>query len=110
MVAVGFPEAGCVGIHEACVVFCQLLVYGKCMTRTNIDIDDRACTEIMRRYQFETKREAVNFALQTLASEAMTLEEAALASVGAVGKATLTRCVLTVRRDIDRHVGMDRVS
>ena len=76
MVAVDFPEAGCVGIHEACAVFCQLLVYGKCMTRTNIDIDDRACTEIMRRYQFETKREAVNFALQTLASEAMTLEEA----------------------------------
>ena len=46
------------------------------MTRTNIDIDERACKEVMRRYQFETKREAVNFALQTLASEAMTLEEA----------------------------------
>ena len=46
------------------------------MTRTNIDIDDRACAEVMRRYDFATKREAVNFALQTLASEAMTLEEA----------------------------------
>lgn len=46
------------------------------MTRTNIDIDDRACAEVMRRYDFATKREAVNFALQTLALEPMSLEEA----------------------------------
>ena len=52
------------------------MVYGVCMTRTNIDIDDLACAEVMRRYQFETKREAVNFALKTLAAEAMTLDEA----------------------------------
>ena len=46
------------------------------MTRTNIDIDDAACAEVMRRYDFVTKREAVNFALQTVAAEAMSLEEA----------------------------------
>jgi len=30
----------------------------------------------MRRYQFSTKREAVNFALQTLATEPFSLDEA----------------------------------
>ena len=46
------------------------------MTLINIDIDDRACAEVMRRYQFETESEAVNFALQTLAAEAFSLDEA----------------------------------
>lgn len=46
------------------------------MARTNIDIDEEACTEIMRRYRFETKREAVNFALRTVAAEPLSLEEA----------------------------------
>lgn len=46
------------------------------MARTNIDIDEKACAEVMRQHRFATKREAVNFALRTLASEAATLEEA----------------------------------
>ena len=46
------------------------------MVRTNIDIDDDACTEIMRRFGLRTKREAVNLALRTLANEPMSLEEA----------------------------------
>ncbi len=46
------------------------------MARTNIDIDDKACAEVMKRYQFTTKREAVNFALQTLAAEPLSVEEA----------------------------------
>ncbi|MCL4140304.1 UNVERIFIED_CONTAM: hypothetical protein GTU68_014026 [Idotea baltica] len=46
------------------------------MGRTNIDIDDDACAEVMRRYQLETKRDAVNFALRTIAAEPLTLEEA----------------------------------
>ena len=46
------------------------------MSRTNIDIDDRACAEVMRRFRFATKREAVNFALQTLAAEPLGLDEA----------------------------------
>ena len=46
------------------------------MSRTNIDIDDQACAEIMRRYRLATKREAVNFALRTLAAEPLNIEEA----------------------------------
>lgn len=52
------------------------MVYDGCMARTNIDIDDMACAEVMRRYRFSTKREAVNFALRTLAAEPLSLEEA----------------------------------
>jgi Arc/MetJ family transcription regulator len=47
-----------------------------CMSRTNIDLDDEACGVIMERYQLATKREAVNFALRTLAAEALDLDAA----------------------------------
>ncbi|MYF65595.1 MAG: type II toxin-antitoxin system VapB family antitoxin, partial [Chloroflexi bacterium] len=46
------------------------------MARTNIDIDEKACAEVMRRHRFVTKREAVNYALRTLAAEPASLEEA----------------------------------
>jgi Arc/MetJ family transcription regulator len=46
------------------------------MSRTNIDIDDDACRAVMERYQFSAKRDAVNFALQTLAAEPLNLDEA----------------------------------
>jgi len=46
------------------------------MARTNIDIDEDACAEVMRRYQLDTKRDAVNFALRTIAAEPLSLEEA----------------------------------
>jgi Arc/MetJ family transcription regulator len=46
------------------------------MSRTNIDIDEEACAEVMRRYQLTTKRDAVNFALRALAAEPLTIEEA----------------------------------
>ncbi len=46
------------------------------MSRTNLDIDDQACAEVMRRYRLATKREAVNYALRTLAAEPASLEEA----------------------------------
>ncbi len=52
------------------------VVYGLCMTRTNIDLDDEACAEVMRRYQLGTKREAVNLALKMVAGDPMTVEEA----------------------------------
>ena len=52
------------------------LVYTVHMTRTNIDIDDEACIEVMRRYRLSTKREAVNFALRTVAAEPLGLDEA----------------------------------
>ena len=46
------------------------------MARTNVDIDDEACAIVMRRYQLPTKREAINFALRTLAAEPLELDEA----------------------------------
>ena len=46
------------------------------MARTNIDIDEKACAVVMRRYRLATKRDAVNFALQTLAAEPLGLDEA----------------------------------
>ena len=52
------------------------MVYDRCMSRTNVNIDDAACAEVMRRYHLATKREAVNFALRTLAAEPFGVEEA----------------------------------
>ena len=46
------------------------------MSRTNIDVDEEACATVMRRYRLATKREAVNFALRTVAAEALDLEQA----------------------------------
>ena len=46
------------------------------MSRTNVDIDDQACAEVMRCYQFATKSEAINFALRTLAAEPASIDEA----------------------------------
>lgn len=52
------------------------MVYGRCMTRTNIDIDEDACRKVMDRYQLATKREAVNLALRRLVGEALDLDQA----------------------------------
>lgn len=46
------------------------------MSRTNIDIDNRTCREVMALYGFATKREAVNFALRMAAGERASVEEA----------------------------------
>ena len=46
------------------------------MAHTNVDIDERACTEVMRRYSLATKRDAINFALRTVAAERASVEEA----------------------------------
>lgn len=46
------------------------------MSRTNVDIDDRACAEVMRRYELTSKRDAVNLALRTLAAETLDLDAA----------------------------------
>ncbi len=52
------------------------MVYVWCMARTNIDLDDTACDTVMRRYHLSSKREAVNFALRTVAAEALDLDQA----------------------------------
>lgn len=46
------------------------------MARTNIDIDETAVRAVMERFHLATKREAVNFALRSLAAEPFTVEEA----------------------------------
>ncbi len=46
------------------------------MSRTSIDLDADACRAVMERHQLRSKRDAVNFALRTLAAEPLTLDEA----------------------------------
>jgi Arc/MetJ family transcription regulator len=46
------------------------------MARTNVDIDEEACATVMRRYRLRTKREAINFALRSLAAEPLPLDQA----------------------------------
>ena len=52
------------------------MVYRWCVSRTNIDLDDDACRAVMDRYHLSTKRDAVNFALRTLAAEPLDLDAA----------------------------------
>ena len=56
--------------------FQSAMMYRLCMARTNVDIDDEACATVMRRYRLTTKRDAINFALRTLAAEPLGLDEA----------------------------------
>jgi Arc/MetJ family transcription regulator len=46
------------------------------MSRTNIDIDEDACRAVMERYHLRTKRDAVNFALRSIAAEPLGLDQA----------------------------------
>ena len=52
------------------------MVYCVCMSRTNIDLDDSAVEIVMARYHLSTKRDAVNFALRSLAAEPMSVDQA----------------------------------
>lgn len=45
------------------------------MSRTNIDIDDELVDRAMRMYRLESKRAAVQLALEKLVGERMTTEE-----------------------------------
>lgn len=51
-------------------------MYRACMGRTSIDLDDSAVEIVMARFNFSTKREAVNFALRALAAESLTVDQA----------------------------------
>ena len=53
------------------------------MSRINVNVDDEACAEVMRRYRLATKQDAINFALRTLATERASVDEArALRGIG----------------------------
>ena len=85
------------------------VVYRRCMPRISVDIDDRACAEVMQRYGLATRREAVNFALRTLAAAPASLDEArALRGTG--WDAISTRCAPAALRSPGRHIGVDYVS
>ncbi len=61
------------------------MVYGMCMGRTNIDLDERACSRVMERYELPSKRAAVNFALRHLAAEISVAEARQLRGAGWLG-------------------------
>ncbi len=46
------------------------------MSRTNIDIDDEACRQVMDRYHLPSKRDAVNFALRLVVGEILDVDRA----------------------------------
>jgi Arc/MetJ family transcription regulator len=48
----------------------------KCMSRTNIDIDDELVERAMRIYRLPSKREAVDLALRRLVGDPMSRDEA----------------------------------
>ena len=52
------------------------MVYAGFMSRINVNINDKTCAEVMRRYRLTTKQEAIDFALQTLAAAPLDVEEA----------------------------------
>jgi len=52
------------------------VVCRRCISRTNVDFDDDAVRAVMDRYHLATNREAVNFALRTLAGEALSIDDA----------------------------------
>lgn len=45
------------------------------MARVSIEIDEKACDEVMRRFRLKTKRDAINFALRVLAGEPLSSKE-----------------------------------
>ena len=44
-------------------------MYCRCMSRTNIDLDDALVEKVMRRFGVTTKKEAVDLALRRLVGE-----------------------------------------
>ncbi len=52
------------------------MVYALHIARTNIDIDEKLVSRVMRRYGLRTKRAAVDLALRRLDVEPMSRDEA----------------------------------
>ena len=50
-------------------------VYRRTMSRTNLDIDDELVARVMKRYGLTTKKEAVDYALRSLAGRLLSREE-----------------------------------
>jgi Arc/MetJ family transcription regulator len=52
------------------------LVYALHMARTNVDVDEKLVSRVMRRYGLPTKRAAIDLALRRLDLEPMSRDEA----------------------------------
>lgn len=78
-------------------------VYYWCMARTNIDLDEVACHAVMERYHLSTKRDAVNFALRTIAADLLISRVHEHFAVRA-GKVTSRRCAPGALVDPDRYL------
>jgi len=50
-------------------------VYRRSMSRTNFDIDDELVARVMQRYGLTTKKDAVDYALRSLAGQPLSTEE-----------------------------------
>ena len=75
----------------------RLVVHDWCTRRTNLNIDDEACAEVVRRCRCTTKREAVNYALRALASDPLSVDEAkSLRGTGWVDDLAETRTTRTL--------------
>ena len=79
------------------------------MTRINVDIDDKACAEVMRRYRLATKGEAINLALRMLAAETASVDEArALRGIGWEGDLDAMRSNRPPRLFVDTNQGRSK--
>jgi len=63
------------------------------MSRTTIELDDELVAEVMRRYNLNTKREAVDLALRRLVSPRLT-NRTLMRFVESAGWETSTTCVV----------------
>lgn len=70
------PPASSTDSHRLVSAAGVFVVYARCMSRTNIDLDDAACRAVMERFHLDSKRDAVNLALRRLAGEPLDLEDA----------------------------------
>lgn len=61
----------------------EMEVYRRCMTRTNIDIDDELVETVMRQNNLKTKKDAVDFALRAAVRRMPTVDE--LTSLRGIG-------------------------
>lgn len=52
------------------------MIYLSGMSHLSLQLDEAACAIVMERYNLPTKQEAVNFALNVVAAQPMTVEEA----------------------------------
>jgi Arc/MetJ family transcription regulator len=70
------------------------------MARTDADLDDDACRAFMERYHLSTKRDAVNFAVRTVAANRSILNRRARCADPA-GRAISTSCAPVPFGDLD---------